>query len=159
MNFAFTEEQEELRATARAFLAEHSAPAQVRAAMETELGHDASLWKQIGAELGWTAVAIPEAYGGIGLSWVEVAALQELMGEALFCGPYLATVCLAASAIEICTRSTDSGGTRPLRCAKRMQTRTTAYASPVPAPNRSPRRSSGPVWIMPIPCSKLGWRT
>jgi alkylation response protein AidB-like acyl-CoA dehydrogenase len=100
LNFAFTEEQEELRATARAFLADHSGPAQVRAVMETELGHDPSVWKRIGAELGWTAVAIPEAYGGLGLSWVEVAALQELMGEALFCAPYLATIGLAASAIE-----------------------------------------------------------
>ncbi|MEN8159227.1 MAG: acyl-CoA dehydrogenase family protein [Myxococcota bacterium] len=100
MNFAFTEEQEELRATARAFLADQSSPVHVRAAMETELGHDAAVWKQIGAELGWTAVAIPEAYGGLGLSWVEVVALQELMGEALFCSPYFATVCLAAPAIE-----------------------------------------------------------
>jgi len=99
VNFAFTEEQEALRATARAFLADLSSPAQVRAAMETELGHDPSVWKRIGAELGWTGVAIPEAYGGLGLSWVEVAALQERMGEALFCGPYLATVGLAASAI------------------------------------------------------------
>jgi alkylation response protein AidB-like acyl-CoA dehydrogenase len=100
MNFAFTEEQEELRSMARAFLADHSSPAHVRAAMETELGHDAAAWKQIGAELGWTAVAVPEAYGGLGLSWVEVVALQELMGEALFCAPYFSTVCLAASAIE-----------------------------------------------------------
>ncbi len=99
MNFAFTEEQEELRATARAFLGEHSKPEQVRAAMESEAGHDRALWKRIGAELGWTAVAIPEAYGGLGLSWVEVVALQEILGETLFCGPYFATVCLAASAI------------------------------------------------------------
>ena len=99
MNFAFSEEQEELRATARAFLAEHSSPEHVRAAMESELGHDPSVWKRIGAELGWTAVAIPEACGGLGLSWVEVVALQEVLGEALFCGPYLATVGLAASAL------------------------------------------------------------
>jgi alkylation response protein AidB-like acyl-CoA dehydrogenase len=100
LNFAFSEEQEELRATARAFLAEHAKPEQVRTAMESELGHDPSLWKRIGAELGWTAVAIPEAAGGLGLGWVEVVALQEVLGEALFCGPYLATVGLAASALE-----------------------------------------------------------
>jgi alkylation response protein AidB-like acyl-CoA dehydrogenase len=99
VNFAFTEEQEELRATARAFLAEHGGPEQVRAAMESELGHDPALWKRIGAELGWTAVAIPEACGGLGLGWVEVVALQEVLGEALYCGPYFATVGLAASAL------------------------------------------------------------
>jgi alkylation response protein AidB-like acyl-CoA dehydrogenase len=99
VNFAFTEEQDELRATARAFLAEHSGPEQVRAAMESELGHDPAVWKRVGAELGWTAVAIPERCGGLGLGWVEVVALQEVLGEALFCGPYLATVGLAASTI------------------------------------------------------------
>jgi alkylation response protein AidB-like acyl-CoA dehydrogenase len=99
LNFAFTEEQEELRATARAFLAEHARPEHVRAAMESELGHDPAVWKRVGAELGWTAVAIPERCGGLGLGWVEVVALQEVLGEALFCGPYLATVGLAASAL------------------------------------------------------------
>ena len=99
MNFAFTEEQEELRATARAFLTEHAGPEHVRAAMESELGHDPALWKRVGAELGWTAVAIPERCGGLGLGWVEVVALQEVLGEALFCGPYFATVGLAASAL------------------------------------------------------------
>ena len=48
MNFAFTEEQEELRAAARAFLADHSTGDQVRQVMETELGYDAELWKRIG---------------------------------------------------------------------------------------------------------------
>jgi alkylation response protein AidB-like acyl-CoA dehydrogenase len=99
VNFAFTEEQEELRATARAFLGEHAKLEHVRAAMESELGYDPSLWKRVGSELGWTAVAIPEAHGGLGLGWVEVVALQEVLGEALFCGPYLATVGLAASAL------------------------------------------------------------
>jgi alkylation response protein AidB-like acyl-CoA dehydrogenase len=99
MNFAFTEEQEELRATARAFLAEHSASADVRRAMASELGHDPALWKRIGAELGWTAVAIPEACGGLGLSWVELVALAEVAGEALLCAPFFSTVCLGANAI------------------------------------------------------------
>jgi alkylation response protein AidB-like acyl-CoA dehydrogenase len=99
VNFAFTEEQEELRATARAFLAEHAKPEHVRAALESELGHDPALWKRIGSELGWTAIAIPEAAGGLGLGWVEVVALMEVMGEALFCGPYLASVGLAGAAL------------------------------------------------------------
>jgi alkylation response protein AidB-like acyl-CoA dehydrogenase len=78
MRFAFTEEQEELRAMARAFLVDHSGPEQVRAAMESELGHDAEVWKRIGTELGWPAVAIQEAYGGLGLTWVELVALLEI---------------------------------------------------------------------------------
>ncbi len=99
MNFAFTEEQEALRATARSFLAEHSTPDEVRRAMASELGFDRALWKRIGSELGWTAVAIPEAYDGLGLGSVELVALMEAMGEALLCAPFLSSVCLAANAL------------------------------------------------------------
>jgi alkylation response protein AidB-like acyl-CoA dehydrogenase len=99
MRFAFTEEQEELRATARAFLAERSSSERVRAASESECGYDAETWKRIGGELGWTAVAIPEEHGGLGLGAVELCALLEPMGEALLCAPFFASVCLGAQAI------------------------------------------------------------
>ncbi len=99
MHFAFTEEQAELRATARAFLAAHAGSEQVRAAMESALGHDPVLWKRIGTELGWPAVAIPEAYGGLGLSYVELVALLEIAGEALLCAPFFASAGLGGSAI------------------------------------------------------------
>ena len=96
MNFAFDEEQEELRSTARAFLAEHSSSEQVRAAMQSELGYDPQLWKQLGAELGWSAVAIPEAYGGLGRGPVVLAARQGERGATLLCAPFFASVGLAA---------------------------------------------------------------
>jgi alkylation response protein AidB-like acyl-CoA dehydrogenase len=99
MRFAFTEEQDELRATARAFLAERSSSERVRAAAESETGFDAETWKRIGGELGWTAVAIPEEHGGLGLGAVELCALLEPMGEALLCAPFFASVCLGAQAI------------------------------------------------------------
>ena len=101
MNFAFTEEQEELRAQARAFLADHSSAEQVRAAMESELGYDAEVWKRIGAELGWPAVVVPEEYGGLGLSWIELVALMEVMGEYLLCAPFFSSVCLGGSALVV----------------------------------------------------------
>ncbi len=99
MNFAFTAEQEELRETARAFLADQGGSEAVRAAMASELGHDPALWKRIGAELGWAAVSIPEAYGGLGLGAVELSALMEVMGEALLCAPFFSSVCLGANAL------------------------------------------------------------
>jgi len=99
MRFAFTEEQEELRAMARAFLADHSGPDQVRAAMGSELGHDTEVWKRIGAELGWPAVIVPEAHGGLGLSWVDLIALLEVCGESLLCSPLFASVALGANTL------------------------------------------------------------
>jgi alkylation response protein AidB-like acyl-CoA dehydrogenase len=99
MDFRFTEEQEELRAIARAFLEEHSGSEAVRKAMETDAGFDPALWERIAGELGWTAVHVPEAYGGLGLGFVELAALQEIMGGALLCAPYFSSVCLGAVAL------------------------------------------------------------
>jgi alkylation response protein AidB-like acyl-CoA dehydrogenase/NAD(P)-dependent dehydrogenase (short-subunit alcohol dehydrogenase family) len=95
VNFAFTEEQQELRAAARAFLAESSSSERVRAAMASELGYDPEVWKRIGSELGWPAAIVPEECGGLGLGAVELVALAEAMGESLLCSPFFATVCLA----------------------------------------------------------------
>ena len=101
MDFAFTEEQEELRESARGFLEEFSGSEQVRRAAESELGYDPELWKQLGAELGWTSVVIPEEYGGLGLSYVELVALLEMMGGALLCAPFFSSVCLGGNALLI----------------------------------------------------------
>ncbi|MBI4517092.1 MAG: acyl-CoA/acyl-ACP dehydrogenase [Deltaproteobacteria bacterium] len=99
MKFAFNEDQEALRAAARGFLADHSSPAQVRKVMATEAGYDPDVWRRIGAELGWTAITIPEVYGGLGLTYVELIALLEEMGAALLCAPFFSTICLATNAL------------------------------------------------------------
>ncbi len=100
MDFAFSDEQRELRSMARTFLEEHSGSDSVRHAMQSELGFDSQVWKQIG-ELGWPAVIIPEPYGGLGLSYVELVALLEVMGESLLCAPFFSSVCLAANALLV----------------------------------------------------------
>ncbi|MDX1649217.1 MAG: acyl-CoA dehydrogenase family protein, partial [Myxococcota bacterium] len=99
MDFAFTDEQREIRESARAFLADHSASAQVRAAMEGEAGFDAEVWKRIGSELGWPAIPVPEDCGGLGLGDVELAALLEVTGEWLLCAPLFATAALAVPVV------------------------------------------------------------
>ncbi len=101
MNFAFDEAQEALRETARSFLAEHSGSEAVRRAMTREPGHDPEVWKRIGAELGWPAVIVPEEHGGLGLGFVELAALLEVMGEFLLCAPFFSSVCLGANALLV----------------------------------------------------------
>ncbi len=101
MRFAFTEEQEELRKTARTFLAACSSPARVRTAMQSERGYDPEVWRRIGGELGWTSILIPEAYGGAGLTYVELIGLLEEMGAVLLCAPFFSSVCLAGNALLI----------------------------------------------------------
>lgn len=99
MEFAFNDEQEELRTMARAFLEDHSSGEQVRQVMASELGYDPEVWKRIGSELGWPAVIIPDEYGGLGLTWIELVALLETTGEALLCSPFFSTVCLGGTAL------------------------------------------------------------
>jgi alkylation response protein AidB-like acyl-CoA dehydrogenase len=99
VNFAFSEEQEELRRTVRAFLEDKSPSAEVRRLMETEEGYDPALWEQMGSQLGLQGLAIPEEYGGSGYTYVELIVVLEEMGRALLAAPYFSTVALAANAI------------------------------------------------------------
>lgn len=99
MDFQFTEEQEELRDLARRFLQEHSGPEAIRSAMATELGYLPETWDRIARELGWPSIHIPEAYGGLGLSQIDLMVLLEASGEFLLCAPFFSTVALGANAL------------------------------------------------------------
>ena len=101
MEFAFTEEQEMIRDTAASFLAEVSDSAAVRRAMGTEQGYEPELWGRICSEMYWQAIHIPEAYGGMGLGYVELVAMMEQMGRSLLCSPFFSTVCLAGNALRV----------------------------------------------------------
>jgi alkylation response protein AidB-like acyl-CoA dehydrogenase len=99
MNFAFSEEQEELRRTVRAFLDQKSPETEVRRLMETEEGYDPAVWKQMGEQLGLQGLIIPEDFGGSGYTYVELGVVLEEMGRALLCAPYFSTVVLAANTL------------------------------------------------------------
>jgi alkylation response protein AidB-like acyl-CoA dehydrogenase len=101
MHFAFTDEQEALRRSARQFLTEYSSSARVRKAMASPLGYDPEVWQRISQDLGWPALIIPEEYGGAGGTYVDLAAIMEETGRALLCSPFFSTVCLATNAILI----------------------------------------------------------
>jgi alkylation response protein AidB-like acyl-CoA dehydrogenase len=101
MEFAFTEEQEMIRETAAAFLAEVSGSAAVRRAMALEQGYESEVWDRICGEMYWQAIHVPEAYGGLGLGYVEVVAMMEQMGRYLLCSPFFSTVCLAGNALRV----------------------------------------------------------
>jgi alkylation response protein AidB-like acyl-CoA dehydrogenase len=99
MNFAFSDEQEELRRTARSFLESKSPETEVRRLMETEEGFDPAVWSQMGEQMGLQGLAIPEEFGGSGYSYVELGVVLEEMGRALLCAPYFSTVVLAANTL------------------------------------------------------------
>ena len=101
MNFAFSEEQEDLRASIRSFLESKSAEASVREVMETTEGYDKAVWDQLGGQLGLQGLAIPEEFGGQGYTYVELIIAFEEMGRSLLCAPFFSTVALAANALLV----------------------------------------------------------
>jgi alkylation response protein AidB-like acyl-CoA dehydrogenase len=99
MNFAFTEEQEELRKTVRAFLEAKSSEEAVREQMETEDGYDAAVWSQMAEQMGLQGLHIPEEFGGSGFGYVELGIVLEEMGRSLLCAPFFSSVVLAANTL------------------------------------------------------------
>ncbi|GAC1321429.1 MAG: acyl-CoA dehydrogenase family protein [Acidimicrobiales bacterium] len=99
MNFAFSEEQEELRKSVRRFLEQKSPETEVRRLMETTEGYDTAVWEQMANQLGLQGLAIPEEFGGSGYGYVELIVVLEEMGRSLLCAPYFSTVALAANAL------------------------------------------------------------
>jgi alkylation response protein AidB-like acyl-CoA dehydrogenase len=106
MDFLFTDEQLELRASVRGFLASKSAEDSVRTLMATEAGYDPAVWMQLSHQLGLTGLAVPEEYEGSGFGYVELGIVFEEMGRALLCAPYLSSVALAAETLLRCTDET-----------------------------------------------------
>lgn len=93
MDLELTADQEFFRDTTRRFLeAEMSLPA-VRALADHPDGFERSWWAQ-GAELGWTSMLVPEAYGGGSLAGdglLDLALVAEEMGRLVSPGPLLPT--------------------------------------------------------------------
>jgi len=90
-----------IRAAARALLEGYDS-ARLRAAWSAPDGYEAALWRQIGCELGWCGIAIPEAEGGAGLGWVELCLLQEELGRRLVASPFFATAVLGVALLREC---------------------------------------------------------
>jgi alkylation response protein AidB-like acyl-CoA dehydrogenase len=88
MNFGLTDEQQEIKRTARALLARR------RAFERARDGYDHELWAEV-RELGWTGIAVASDHGGGGLGVVELAILLEELGYALAAVPLLPSAAAA----------------------------------------------------------------
>jgi alkylation response protein AidB-like acyl-CoA dehydrogenase len=102
MDLVLTEEETLIREAAADLLAQRSASADVRRALAESGGYDHALWRTMAAELGWCALAVPEAAGGAGLGATALTLLMEQMGRRLACVPYFGTAVLAAQALAGC---------------------------------------------------------
>ena len=99
MDFAFNDEQREIQVGAKRLMEETASLDQVVALSEAATrATTREAYKQI-AELGWTGMHIPEEFGGVGLTYVELIVVLEQMGGSLYPSPFFASVCLAANAL------------------------------------------------------------
>src|SRR4051795_3025130 len=97
MNFDFSDDQHEIKRTARELLASRSTWERVRTAAEAG-SYDDDLFGEV-AELGLLGIAVGEDNGGQGLGMVELAVLLEELGYACAGTPFTGRV-LAALLIE-----------------------------------------------------------
>jgi alkylation response protein AidB-like acyl-CoA dehydrogenase len=98
MEFTWTPEQQDLRASTRRLLQQRAPLAKARELAEAGARHDPELWRAMAQQIGLQGLVLPEEHGGSGGSRVEQAVVLEEMGRVLLGGPFLPTV-LAAEAL------------------------------------------------------------
>ena len=98
MDLGLNEAQQMLKSSAREFLAAECPDSYVRAMEEDERGHTPEMWQKL-ADQGWLGLIIPENYGGVGLSFLDLTILLEETGRALLPGPFFSTVVMAGMTI------------------------------------------------------------
>jgi alkylation response protein AidB-like acyl-CoA dehydrogenase len=91
MDFEFTTDQIELRDNARSVLAGACPPSLVRGVFDGDTSGVEGLWKTL-VDLGWPAIGVAEADGGLGLSFVETGLVVEELARVVAPTPFVATV-------------------------------------------------------------------
>src|SRR5680860_828497 len=99
MDFDLSDDQLALREGADDLLEGLASSTAVRAVVERGGGIDRVLWQAM-VDQGWLGVARPEAEGGLGLGWVEVAVLAESVGRFAVPAPFVSQV-LAVDALAL----------------------------------------------------------
>ena len=99
MNFTLSEEHEALRDVAKNFLSKevNLSKLLVPGATVEQAGYD-EMWPKI-VELGWPGIVIPETYGGLGMSYIDLAMIIGETGRYLASAPLFGTLA-GAWAIE-----------------------------------------------------------
>ena len=98
MDFKLTEEQEQLRDTLVRFVQKEYAFEKRKAILKSKDGFSREAWKQL-AEMGLTALGLPEQHGGLPGNAVDTMVVMEVFGRGLVVEPYFATIVLGADLV------------------------------------------------------------
>ena len=112
MQFTLTEEQQQLRAAVTRFVRERYTFSAWRRCAREMNGFDAATWRLI-ASLGWSAAAIPEAYGGLGLGPRAQAIIMESFGAGLVLEPYWSSAVVCAGLLHLAGTETQKSAWLP----------------------------------------------
>ena len=100
MNFDFSDDQKLLQEQVRKFLADKCPIKVVRRVLDGPETHADEVWKGL-IELGVPGIAVPEAYGGLGLGALELCLVSEEIGRATAPVPFDTSVVLATEALKL----------------------------------------------------------
>lgn len=128
MDFTFTEEQDMLRESARRFVADHLSLDFLRKVVDGADRFGDAQWSKM-IELGWNGILIPEEFGGLGLSFVELAVVLEELGRGPGSGPFVSTVVLAGEAVRLAGNKEQKQDILPKVAAGELKA-TVAWAEP-----------------------------
>ncbi|HJO25142.1 MAG: acyl-CoA dehydrogenase family protein [Myxococcota bacterium] len=98
MDMKLSDEQVQLRDTARKFMQEECTAEFVREIEKSELGYSPAMWREM-AEMGWLGIALPEDCGGLELGNVDQVLLAKELGRSICPSPFLSTTVIGAEAI------------------------------------------------------------
>ncbi|MCX7364085.1 MAG: acyl-CoA/acyl-ACP dehydrogenase [Alphaproteobacteria bacterium] len=100
MNFDFSDDQKLLKEQVRKFLTDKCPMRTVRRVLDGNETHAEEVWKGL-VELGVPGVGIPEEYGGLGLTPLELCVVAEEIGRSAAPVPFDSSVVLATEALKL----------------------------------------------------------
>lgn len=100
MDLELNDIQQELASTLSKYLRSEYDTAKREEILRSDEGISREHWQQF-AEMGLVGLAVPENYGGAGMTFNEVAVVAEAFGRSLVLEPFLATAVLGANAIVL----------------------------------------------------------
>ena len=101
MNFDFSDDQKLLKEQARKFLTDKCSRKLVRSVLDNNNNqYSKELWHEV-VNMGWTATAIPEEYGGLGLGMLELCVIAEELGRSLAPIPFSSSIYIFAEFLKV----------------------------------------------------------
>ena len=114
MALVLNEEQQMLRDAARDFLAQRAPVSHLRHLRDSgnEIGFSRELWAEM-VDMGWSAILVPEEYGGLGYGYAGLGLVLEESGRTLTPSPLLGTTLTGTASLLLAGSAEQCGELLP----------------------------------------------